>query len=229
MKNSTVEPPDFGAARLFAVVLVTVMVIAGTFAQYASASPELIPSTKQKVTWTSGSSKLVGGSDSVTCEKDAGAGEITSATSISDLLVHFLGCSSSSTEGKNCSVKSVGSSSEGLIITGTLHGVVGLLLPAPAIGLLLLPNSGKTVVELAGNACTPSTKVTGNVAGLLEPINESQTTGKVVFGLQKGKECAADIDTPSGLVKPELEAYGATAALETEEAASYEKAVEVKE
>ncbi|MGD1058762.1 MAG: hypothetical protein ABR992_15265, partial [Solirubrobacteraceae bacterium] len=192
--------------------------------------PEFEPSTKQKVTVTSGTTKLVAGTESVTCSSDESSGEVSSSTLIGNLAIHFSGCKSSGSKGSNCTVKSVGAS-EGAISTSTLHAILGVTLPEPEtgseVGLLLLPSSGKTITELAANACTVTTKVTGSLAGLVEPLGVSQKTGKVLFSVTSGKQNIKDIDLPAGLVAAELVAFSTTATEESSESLTYEKAIEV--
>jgi hypothetical protein len=192
--------------------------------------PTFEPATKQKVTGTSGTAKLVAAGDSVTCSSDESSGEVSSATLIGSMVIHFAGCKSAGPEKSNCTAKSVGAS-EGAIVTSTLHAILGTTLPLPEsgseVGLLLLPSSGKTITELAANTCTVATKVTGTVAGLVEPVGVSQRTEKVIFGVTSGKQNVKDIDLSTGLVAPELVAFGAAATEETTESLTYEKAVEV--
>jgi hypothetical protein len=193
--------------------------------------PVFEPATKQKVTGTSGTSKLVAATNSVTCSSDVLTGEVASSTLIGGVVIHFLGCKSSGSEGSNCTVKSTGSPGEGLILTSTLHGILGSVLPKPEsgseVGLLLLPVSGKTITTLGSNKCTLESAVTGDVAGLVEPTGGLQTTGKIVFGVTSGKQSIRDIDLSTGLVAPDLVAFSTTATEEGQESLTYEKAIEV--
>jgi streptogrisin C len=199
-----------------------------------SSKPEFKPTTKQKFTGASGASELVAnnGAETVTCERDTSGGEVASPTLLGGVVIRFLGCKSSGSGGSGCTVKSTGAPAEGLIITATLHGLLGVVLPKPAagsnVGLLLLPTSGKTFTTLASNTCTMETKVTGSVGGLVKPTRKSQISSKVIFGVSSGKQNIKDIDLSiGGLAKPELNAFSTAATEETEEALSYEKEVEV--
>jgi hypothetical protein len=131
--------------------------------------------------------------------------------------VHYLGCESLSTPTSTvkCQVNSKGSTG-GLILTNTLHAILGLILPSKRTGALFLPQSGATLVELEQSLpCTVATKITGNVVGELAPIGVDQVTGKTSFTLTAGVASVKDFDLTHGLglVKPELNAFGEPAAL----------------
>lgn len=182
---------------------------------------------ERRFTSTSGSGTLKAGADVVTCKKDTGTGELPSTMLMNNVVIHFLECTSSGASKSGCSVKSTNTSVAGLILTATLHGVIGTVLPSKAAGLLLLAASGKTFATLAGNECTPETKVTGTVAGLITPTGKSQTTSKVTFSAPGGKQEIKDIDTLGGLVEPELVAFSVSATEETAEEITWGKAVEI--
>ena len=153
------------------------------------------------ITGTSGEAKLeaINGIDKINCEKDNTTGKVTSATLAGNIVVHFLNCTSTGETGANCAINSVGAAS-GLILTATLHGVLGLILPKVGtdVGLLLLPAVGRTFVELAGNACTPETALTGNIAGEVEPVGVSQTKGTLLFKATGTKQAIKGFDLSTG-------------------------------
>jgi hypothetical protein len=182
---------------------------------------------EEKFTSTIGSSTLKASVDVVTCKKGAGGGEIITSMSMRDVVLHFLECTSSGASKSGCTVKSTNTTGAGLILTATLRAFIGTVLPSKGGGLLLLPASGKTVTTLAGNECTEETKVTGSVAGSILPTGKSVTTSKVTFAAASGKQAITDIDTLSGLVKPELVAFSVSATEEAAEEVTWGKAVEV--
>jgi hypothetical protein len=156
----------------------------------------------------------------VECEKSSSTGEITSTTLAGKIFVHFLECTAKNATAEHCPAMSPGAPLENLIITTTLHGILGLVLPKPASGsdegLLLLPTSGTKFVTLLGS-CIVTSAVNGSVAGLVEqPVGVLSKTGKLALLAPEGIQKIKDIDlTNSTLVEPELVAFGGTS---TEEA-----------
>jgi hypothetical protein len=197
------------------------------YAKAFKATPSFSPSSKQKFSSSGGPSTLKSGSDTVSCASLKGAGEITGLMEVGNVVVDWTGCKSSSETESGCSIKSKGATAEGLIKTNTLRGSLGLTLTGSYIGLLLLPSSGKTVTELSSNACTPESKVTGEVAGEESPIDQSQVTGKVVFAVSSSKQAIREIATLSGVSEPELVAFGTVASERGEESITYESAIEI--
>jgi hypothetical protein len=175
------------------------------------------------VTALSGPSTLKVLGIALTCQKDVASGTITSTLLLGKVFVHYLECTILSSEGGStrCTIKSVGSEGEGLILTNELHGILGLILsPAPLdTGILFLPTSGKILLAFAeasngGVKCSPATKVTGSIAGLITPVGVHSFTGLLVFG-NAFDENIKKIDLTHGLgvVQPELAAFSATASL----------------
>jgi hypothetical protein len=108
--------------------------------------------------------------------------------------------------------------------------VLGLILPktGTGVGLLLLPVKGATFVELEENTCTIATAVSGNVAGELEPVGKSQTTGKLTLAVTGGKQAITDFDlSTGGLVKPKLNAFSTEATQSAAASITFSKATEV--
>ncbi|MGD1056101.1 MAG: hypothetical protein ABR992_01670, partial [Solirubrobacteraceae bacterium] len=121
-------------ARLTGLMLVAIFAMSLIAASAAMAgAPEFKP-TGASITGTSGTAILSAnsGAETVTCEKDSTTGTVSSATLAGNILVHFLGCTSTGTGGSNCAVNSPGGG-EGLILTNTLHGILGLVLPSKTI------------------------------------------------------------------------------------------------
>lgn len=146
-----------------------------------------------------------------------------------NLTLHDTGCESISPAGprNGCEVNSTGASS-GLILTTTLHGILGLILPSKLPGLLLLPSSGKTFVTLEKNGCLPEASITGNIVALITPVATKTTKGILNFAVSvSGKDEITDIDTLAGLITPELTELGAEVALNQKDEVTFEKEVEV--
>jgi len=222
-------------ARLAGLMLVAVLAMSLVSVSAASAAGPLFLGAKPNpFTTSSGVSKLTtpGASIEVVCQKDSSGGEITSTTLAGNILVHFLECQGK-TATETCSVKSPGAPLENLIITKTLHGVLGLVLPKPAsgsdVGLLVLPGTGTAFVTLSGK-CLPqgSTTVEGSVAGLVEPVGGLVLAGTIKFLTTNKKQAIKEIDLTNGpLVEPELVAFSATSTEETNETVLFSKDVEV--
>jgi len=199
-------------ARLAGLMLVAVLAMSLVAVSAASAAgPLFLTSGKPTITATAlGLSTLAtpGLGVTVTCEESSSGGEISSTTLAGKILVHFLECTA--TKGtETCPAMSPGAPLENLIITHTLHGVLGLVLPVPAtgsdVGLLLLPSEGKKFVTLLGTKCLAEATVEGSVAGLVGPVNALTLSGTLSFGVTGGAQNIKDIDLTNGpLVKPEL-------------------------
>jgi hypothetical protein len=218
-------------ARLVGLIALTVAAMSLAAVSVASAAlPSFNPSTKQKFTGTSGTGLLVAGGSDINCTSDTSQGEITEAMLVGNIIVHFLGCTSTGAGGSGCSVKSVGAPAGNLIITKTLHGVLGLVLPSGLVGLILLPASGHTFFFLEASTCIKETSVTGSIAGLLSPVGSKTLTSTLTFKAEhpgSGKEEIKQLDTLSGISEPELSLFTTVASEETTENITWEKDVEV--
>jgi hypothetical protein len=219
--------------RLAGPVLVAILAMSLMAASAALAAPEFKP-TGATFTGTSGTSTLAAATgEEVTCESDVSSGQVTSSTLAGNVVVHFLGCSGKTAAGAKCTVKSTNTTAEGLILTNTLHGVLGLVLPKPSSGsdvaLVLLPVSGKVFVTLVGSGtCIETTKVSGSVGGIAEPVGSLQKTGKLVFAQTSGVQNVKEVDlSTGGSVKPELTAFSTTATETTEESLKFTTPTEV--
>lgn len=219
-------------ARLAGLMLVAVMALGLVAASAAFAEPEFHPTGGAFTGISLGNNVLSAGGNTIVCTANTTSGTISSATLVGGVVVTFTGCKSNGTE-KNCTVKSLNAPNEGTIVTSTLHGVLGLILPkgtGSGVGLLLLPVANKKFVEIVSNKCTVATTVFGNVAGEANPIGGGlQLNGTLTFlpSLEKG-ESIKDFDlSTGGLVRPELEAFGAIASQETHEDLDFVPSVEV--
>ena len=118
---------------------------------------------------------------------------------------------------------SPGAPLENLILTKTLHGILGLALPnTPA--LLLLPESGSQFVKLLGT-CFGEETWTGNVVGEISPTESKQKTGKLVLTSAVSQHFIASL---GGLTQAKLLGVGErTIAEETEIAIAWGQETEV--
>jgi hypothetical protein len=216
-------------ARLTGLALTVVAAMSLAAASAVSAAgPLWRPANGQAVTGRSGLSIVWFPPFLFHCLKDNYVGVVTSSLLIGNATVHFLECILvKGTE--SCEVKSVGAPENGLILWRTLHGILGLILPSRAIGILWLPVSGKVIAEIESNACAPATKITGTVASLVEPTGKLQTTSKFVFALTGGKQNITLIHLTHslGFVEPELVGYSVTGAIESTEEITFGEATEV--
>jgi hypothetical protein len=219
-------------ARLAGLMLVAVFAMSLVVASVAMAEPEFVPATGT-FSGDSGTSILSAdnGIDVVTCATNVASGSKTSSTTVGGVIVHFLNCKASGETKSGCTVKSAGAA-EGLIVTNTLDGILGLILPKPAsgsgVGLLLLPSSGSIFVTLAGNACTEETAITGTVAGEVLPIKSPQTTGKLTFNGTGSKANIKGFDPSVGAAKTaKLVAFSFEASQTTAELLTFSATTEV--
>jgi len=221
-------------ARLAGLVVIAILATSLVMASVAMAEPEFKPTTG-KLTGDSGASILEAdnGVDKVSCGSDVFSGLVGSATTVDNVVVHFLNCESTGTKGSGCTVKSNNTSTEGLILTNTLDGVLGLILPKPSsgtgVGLLLLPSSGTKFVTLSGNGCTEETTVTGTVAGEVEPVTtKSVKTGTIKFIGSEGVSCIKLFDLPSGVTDSvKLTAFSTPADEDSTELITFELETEI--
>jgi hypothetical protein len=216
--------------RLVGLTLVTVMALSLAIASAAFAEPLFLP-VGTAFTGTSGEGVLEAAKEKIKCAADTTNGTITTPHLAGGITVDFTGCQAINSKNEECTVKSFGATTEGLILTKTLHGVLGLILPKGAgtgVGLLLLPVENKKFVEIESTKCSVATTVTGNVAGEVSPVGVHTTKAKLIFEKSGEGEVIKDFD-PSlgGLVIPKLEAFGKEAGEETEESITWGAPVEV--
>jgi len=212
-------------ARLVGLVFVAVLAIGLVGVSSALAVPPLFSSGSIGATFKAISlpGTLKAGGDIVVCKKDSSEGAIANVHLVGPLNVHFLECESSSNGSVFCAVNGKEQES-GLILTRTLHALLGLALPSQLAALLFLPTSGKIFVELASNACTPTTKITGTVAAL---ISNQRGVPSLTTLLTFRPNDITLIHTLLGLTEPELVAYGEPATLEMLVHITWSKNVEI--
>jgi len=207
--------------RLFGLFLVSVMATSLIAASVATAEPLILPIGATE-TSTSGPAELAtgpGGSlGKVQCEKSFSTGEVVNPHLIGGIVVHFLGCKGKEGAGTECAVMSLGTLGESSILTATLHGVLGLALLGPGQpttpAILFLPVKGKIFVTLLGS-CIAEGAVSGNVAGIANPIGTHTLKGTINLEVIGGSQQVSHfLPSLGGLVLPEL-TLGGTASTES--------------
>jgi hypothetical protein len=221
-------------ARLACQMLCAIVAISVVAVSSASATEPLFKPVGAAVTGDSGLAQLIanGGAEKIDCLGSTFTGVIQNSLLLGNGRLRYLNCTSSGSGGSNCPIRSSNTTTEGLIITNTLHGILGLILPSKETGILFLPQGGSIFLTLEENACTVLTKVTGNVAGLVEPVGVSSTTGKVIFEKEAGpgnNQAILDIDLTHGLglVRPAFVLFSTTATLTQLGLVTFSEATEV--
>jgi hypothetical protein len=219
-------------ARLASMMLAAIFAVGLVVVSVASAEPEFKPTGSTVTGVSTTPAVLSGGGETVTCAKNTqSGGVVTSATLVGGILVHFLECTAKTSTGETCPAMSPGAPLENLILTNTLHGVLGLILPKPSSGsgvaLVLLPASGSVFVKILGK-CIIETAVSGQVAGVAEPIGSSVTKGTLKLETTGGAQNIKEVDlSTGGSVKPKLTAFSATASESVIEALTFGTATEI--
>jgi hypothetical protein len=182
-------------ARLVGPPLLSVLAVGLMAAPTALALPEF-STTKAAGSTTSATSKLVAISDSVECKSNAvEGGEIVTRFLVGPFRVRFLECTSSGAGGTGCTAKSTNTTVGGAILTNTLHSFLvlqTLTSGAHRTWLLTLPVGTNAFVTLASNKCTPESKVTGEVGGVVSPLLSKRTTGKVQLAKTEQNEALGE-------------------------------------
>jgi len=162
----------------------------------------------------------------VVCADDKSEAKIANVHLLGPFDITFSGCKSTSNGGTTyCTAKSTNVSTEGVILTLTVHALLGTVLPSELAGLLVLPTASRRFVTIAANNCTIETAVEGSTAGLLfasqidRPVSES-LVNFIPNDITK-------IDTLNGIVEPELTAFGLTSTLQTLEHIAWDGPCEV--
>jgi hypothetical protein len=167
-----------------------------------------------------------GEKDFIVCADDKSEAKIANVHLLGPFDITFSGCKSTSNGGETyCTAKSTNTSAEGVILTETVHALLGTVLPSELAGLLVLPTASRKFVTIAENACTIRTSVEGSTAGLLfaNQIGHSVSESLVNFIPND----ITKIDTLNGVVEPELTAFGLTSTLQTLEHIAWDGPCEV--
>jgi hypothetical protein len=219
-------------ARLASMMLAAILAVGLVVVSVASAEPEFKPTGSTVTGVNESPAVLTGNGEEVVCAKNVqSGGVVTSATLVGGIIVHFLECTAKTVAGESCPAMSPGAPLENLILTNTLHGVLGLILPKPESGsnvaLILLPASGSTFVKILGK-CIIETAVSGQVAGVASPIGTLTTKGLLTLAAPGGVQAIKEVDlSTGGLVKPKLTAFSATGSEAVIEGLTFGTATEI--
>jgi hypothetical protein len=167
-----------------------------------------------------------GEKDFIVCANDKSEAKIASVHLLGPFDITFSGCKSSSNGGETyCTLKSTNVTTEGVILTETVHALLGTVLPSELAGLLVLPTASRKFFTFAENACTIRASVEGSIAGLLfaSQIGHSVSESLVNFIPND----ITKIDTLNGVVEPELTSFGLTSTLATLEHIAWDGPCEV--
>jgi hypothetical protein len=220
-------------ARLASLLSLAVFVVGLMAASSASAIGYLLLPVGATITAVSLPGTLSAGGNTITCQKDNFTATIASVHLIGPFVVHFLECTATGGS-KTCPLSSPGAAS-GLILTKTLHALIGLGLPGNRPALLILPATGQQFVTLEESTlktedgttekCTPKSTVNGTLAGLLlQGIGVKTTRALLDFIPGDPKK----IDLPlGGNITPELEDFGVEGEFATQVHLSYSPEVEL--
>jgi hypothetical protein len=219
------------SSLLVAVVALSFMVVSSASAA-ESPNPLFTPASGQTVTGSGETSSLLAGANLITCEKNTVvSGKVANSLLIGNIVIHYLNCTATAGEGgSGCPVRSTNTTNEGLILTNTLHAILGIELPANRTVVVFLPQAGKEFVTFAPSIsgtkeCTPETSVSGTVAGLVTPAGTgAQTTGKVTVG---GPGVLVHLTHNLGLITTKLVVFGITGTLTQSDAVTFGVATEV--
>jgi hypothetical protein len=215
---------------LVAVVAMGCVVVSSASA--FSSNPLFVPANNQTVRGEGGTSvlKSPGAGIEISCtENHVVSGNVSNGLLIGGVVLHYLGCTvTKGEEISGCPANSV-EAPEGLILTKTLHGILGLELPANATVVVFLPVTGTEFVKFAetkkeGKKCNPPTAVTGQVAALVSPIGVPTVKGSVVTD---PKPTAVHLTHNLGLITAKLVAFTVTSELEQSDSVTFGEPTEV--
>jgi hypothetical protein len=204
--------------------------LAATGVAAAATTPEFKPvPSKKKFTITGGESVWATSGPSITCSKSTTSGEITSATTVGDVIVKYTGCSvHNNLTGEVCPVKSAAGGKEEILMNA-LKGELGTIVPKPTrgseVGLLLQPEV-KTLWATLESACDGSAALTGSLAGSVEMPDGK--TGTINYAAPGGVQAIKEMKLDSGTVaKPRWAAFGEQWTLATADTLKFEESLEV--
>lgn len=202
-------------SRLFGLIVGVVLAVNLIAVGIASAAsdPEFRDSVKQPFKILSGTTTLASATQSVTCSKDEGSGEVEGVSKVGKIVVTFSNCVAKEGVKEGCTAKTDGGTT-GIITTNTLDGELGLVAKAEAasgVGILLLPTSGASFATIVASCVEPELfAVEHQVAGEATPIGVLSKTGSLVFGGSAGTQSIKTIIVLGATVKiKQLSAFGA--------------------
>jgi len=219
-------------AGLAAVAVVVIGVAGVPSASAFSSNPLFVPASGQTVTGEGGKTTLSGAGIAVSCTSTHLAGGVVSTgLLLGGVVLHYLGCEyTKGEEESGCPANSTGQPS-GLILTNTLHGILGLLLPSGETGIVFLPVSGATIstleaAEKSAKHCSLLTKIQGDITVCVEPVGTSTTHGTIKTLTKEINE--VDLTHHLGLIKAKLIGFGgAGAVLEQQDSLTFSASTEV--
>lgn len=215
-------------ARLAGLLLVAIVAMSlSTTATTVAALPEFKPATGNFSLLMLTSTLFGTGLRKVRCKHGISTGAISSAHLLGPFDITFSPCETTTDSNNFCLVNSPGAGT-GIVLTNPLHAVLGLALPADAVGLLLLPTSGNTIASLAANACTGTSTILGSVAGIVAPAGGLRLYHSVTFEFSMGEQIPNSLDTLGGTVSPKLEVLGGSALLSSVDHIKWTTDVEIK-
>jgi len=173
------------------LALVAISAIGGTAVSSAWASgPEFkpVPTKRHFKSTNAGTTLTAGGAQAnITCAKGVTSGEITSSTTVGNVIETFTGCTAVSNSNIECTAQTVGAKS-GEIVTHTLQGVLGAVKSSVApseVGLALWRQGDKfnegPQFTLEATECNGELAVFGSSAMEVAPTKKKQTTIKLVM------------------------------------------------
>jgi hypothetical protein len=203
--------------RLVGMVLVAVAALCVVAVSSAGAAesrnPLFVPASNQAITGSGGESALAGAGIEVTCkENKVVSGNVANSLLIGNVVIHYLGCVFTKGEAESgCKAFSVGSPEEGLLLTKTLHAILGIELPANKTVVVFLPQAGTEFLKLAessrnGKKCYIETTVTGSVAALITPVGEK--VKKFTVTTNRAAKVGVHLTHNLGLITTKLILFG---------------------
>jgi hypothetical protein len=203
--------------RLVGMVLVAVAAMCFVAVSSAGAAesrnPLFVPATNQAIEGKGGESSLSTAGVAVACtENHVVSGNVANSLLIGNVVIHYLGCVyTKGEEESGCKAFSVGSPEEGLLLTKTLHAILGIELPANKTVVVFLPQAGTEFLKFApttrnGRKCNIETTVTGSVAALITPVGEK--VKKFTVTTNRAEKVGVHLTHNLGLITTKLVAFG---------------------
>jgi hypothetical protein len=213
--------------------VVAVTLLAAASASAASRNPLFTPVSQQTVRGEGGAITLSAGALVIACESNhVISGNVNNSLLIGGIVLHYLGCKYTKGEHESgCPANSTNTTGEGLILTDTLHAILGILLPSSETGILFLPQTSGSFFTLPpaqknGESCGPAASVSGSIAASITPIEKSQVNGTVKVTHKEIQE--VDLTHGLGPVKAKLIwFFGEAAILEQTDSIVFGVATEV--
>jgi hypothetical protein len=223
--------------RLVSMVLVAVSAMCFVAVSSAGAAespnPLFVPANGQAVTGSGGESVLTTEIGlAIACkENHVVSGNIANSLLIGNVVIHYLGCTvTKGEEESGCKAFSVGSPEEGLLLTKTLHAILGIELPANKTVVVFLPQTGTEFLTFAeskknNKKCNTESKVTGSVAALITPVGKPAKEFTVTTN--SAFKVGVHLTHNLGLITAKLTVFGETASLAQSDTVTTEVETEI--